>query len=214
MKLYGNPFSCALASNIVLKELDLETDYAWVQLSTKQTTEGEDYFAINPKGKVPALVLGDGTVLSEGVAVMQFLADENPQVGLLPPPGTAARAKATEWLVYLATELHKKIFYPVFNPGAPRDAKSFAMSMLPEELSYIEATLSEQDYIAGDEFTPADAYLVTILNWAGFLKTDLSAYPATTAYQAKVIQRPSVAAAFAQERTLYESHAQLRPDAA
>lgn len=214
MKLYGNPFSCALASNIVLKELAVPADYAWVQLSTKQTTDGEDYLGINPKGKVPALVLNDGTVLSEGVAVMQFLADEKPQAGLLPPPGTPERAKAMEWLVYLSTELHKKIFYPVFNPNAPQEAKSFAMSMLPEELKYIDTVLNGQDYIAGAQFTPADAYLVTILNWVGFLDIDLSAYPAIAAYKEVVMKRPSVAAAFAQEGAMYETHKQLRPDAA
>lgn len=213
MKLYGNPFSCALASNIVIKELGIPVDYAWVQLSTKKTTDGDDFFAINPKGKVPALIRDDGAVLTEGVAVMQFLADENPDAQLLPPVGTPERARAIEWLTYLSTELHKKIFYVAFSPHTPAEAKAFALSMLPGELAYIDQTLQSQAFIAGERFSPADAYLVTILNWAGFLKTDFSSYPALVAYRERVMQRPSVAAAFAQEGQLYEDHIELRPDA-
>ncbi|MEM7569229.1 MAG: glutathione binding-like protein [Pseudomonadota bacterium] len=213
MKLYGAPFSCALASNIVARELGVDLEYDWVQLSTKQTLAGETYTDINPKGKVPALVFDDGRVLTEGVAVMAALADDNAGAGLLPPPGSPERATAMEWLTYLSTELHKKIFYPAFNPHAPQEAKAFGLSMLPAELAYIDGVLANRDFVAGERFTPADAYLATILNWATFLETDFLPYPNLVDYRARVMARPAVSAAFAQEGQLFEEHAALRPDA-
>lgn len=211
MKLYGNALSCSLASHIAAREAGLPLDYEWVTLSTKTLEDGSDYLAINPKGQVPALVLDDGKVLTEGSAVLQFIAAQRPESGLMPAPGSFDHALAQQWLNFIATELHKKIFYMLFNPAVPADGKAFARAEAPRALAHVAAHLNGRAVLVGDRFTVADAYLVTVLNWCALAGFDLSDWPQLDAYFARQTARPAVAAALADEGARYAARADQRP---
>lgn len=200
MELYFAPFACSLASHIVAREAGIPLTLRQVTLASKQLADGGDYFAVSPKGYVPALRLEDGTVLSENPVVLQYLAEQRPDAALLPPAGSRERYAVLEWVTYVSTELHKGIFALVFNPGAPEAAKDFARSLAERKLGYVAAQLGERPFLVGDRFTIADAYLTWALTLCPHAGIPLDPWPALQAYVARMHQRPAVAAAIAAER--------------
>ncbi|MDD4885441.1 MAG: glutathione transferase GstA [Thiomonas sp.] len=199
MKLYYSPGACSLSPHIVLHELGLPHDVVKVDLNTKQTDDGRDFRAINAKGYVPTLQLDDGTILTEGPAIVQYLADLKPEMQLAPANGTVARYQLQEWLNFISTELHKQ-FSPLFNPASSADLIAAQKAKLAERFALIDQTLGQHDYLLPSGFSVADAYLYTILTWAGFVGVDLSPWPALMRYKARMEARPGVAATLAAER--------------
>lgn len=198
MKLYYATGACSLSPHIVLSELGLPYELVKVELSTHLTADGQDYTAINPKGYVPALQLDDGQLLTEGPAIIQYLADQKPSAGLLPPAGTLARARVQEWLTFIGTEIHKN-FSPLFNPAASADWKAAAKANIERRFSFIEKALSGRDYLTGANFCVADAYLFTVVNWTKVVKIDLAPWPTLAAFHQRVMARPAVQVALREE---------------
>jgi len=191
MKLYYSPGACSLAPHIILREGGFDFDLEKVDLGSKKTAGGEDYIRINAKGYVPALKLDDGQVLTEGAAIDQYLADLKPDSGLAPKAGTMERYRLVEWLNFISTEIHKN-FGPLWRPTTPDATKQNQRDLLAKRFDYLVAELKGKLYLMGDRFTVADAYLYTVLNWAGMLKLDMSAWPALGEYHARVAARPKV----------------------
>jgi len=199
MKLYFKPGVCSLSPHIVLQEIGQAVELVEVDLATKKTKDGADYWAINPKGSVPALQLDDGQVLTEGVAIVQYLADRKPEAGLAPPSGTVERYRLQEWLNYVSTEVHKG-FSPLFNPKAPEEWKAVVRdTLLAQRFDFLSKRLAASKFLMGDTFTVADAYLFTVLSWTKRLSLDLAKWPALIAYQERVAARPAVQAAMKAE---------------
>lgn len=198
MKLFVKPGACSLAPHIVLHELGLPHEIDVVDTKAGKTASGQDYRAINPKGYVPALQLDDGTVLTEGAAIVQYLADNHPDKGLAPAPASVERAHMQAWLNYTGAELHKN-FAPLFNPDAPDAAKAMARENLARRLALVNTHLENRDYLLGSSFSVADPYLYVVLTWSRFVKLDLAPWPALTAYVERMAARPSVQAARAAE---------------
>ncbi|WP_411705003.1 glutathione transferase GstA [Edaphovirga cremea] len=198
MKLYYKPGACSLSPHIVLREAGLDFTIEKVDLASKKTERGDDYLEVNPKGQVPTLQLNDGSILTEGVAIVQYIADQKPDRQLLPEVGTLARYHALEWLNYIATELHKG-FTPLFNPRTPDEYKTIARETLDKKFAYVNDVLGKQQYLLGARFSVADAYLFTVLGWAKALKFDLVAWPNISAYLGRVAARPAVDAALTAE---------------
>lgn len=197
MKLYYSPGACSLSPHIVLCEAGLAHELVKVDLKTKKTEFGDDFNAINPKSYVPALVLDDGAVLTEGPAIIQYLADLVPANGLAPAAGTFARVRLQEWLNFISTELHKG-FGSLFRDPPP-EWQEKVRAGLAGRLAYLAALLDRQAFLMGDGFSVADAYLFTILNWAKWLKIDLAPWPALGDYQVRVAARPGVQKALKSE---------------
>jgi glutathione S-transferase len=197
MKLYFSPGACSLSPHIVLLEAGLQFTSERVDLREKKTAGGEDFRAINPKGYVPALALDDGTLLTEGPAIVQYLADLAPGAGLLPPVGDVARYKVIGWLNFISAELHKN-FGPLFNPAATEDMKAHARKMLALRLEYVAAQLAGRDFLE-TRFSVADAYLFTVLGWTDFLNVSLADWPVLGEYRARVAARPAVQQALREE---------------
>lgn len=198
MKLYFAAGTCSFSPHIVLQELGLPYDLVRVNNKTKQTSEGSDFRAVNPKGYVAALQLEGGVVLTEGPAIVQYLADLKPEAGLAPANGTIARAQLQEWLSFINSEIHAGVG-PLFNPALPQEARTIFRDKLAKRLELVTARLAGNDYLMGDAFTVADAYLFTVLGWFQHLAIDLGAWPAIAAYVERIEARPSVAAARARE---------------
>jgi len=190
MELFASPMACSLASHIAVIEAGLPVKVRFVE--NKKTDDGGDFLAVSPYGYVPALKLDDGQVLNEGASVLQYLADRNPEAGLAPAWGSAERYQLIDTLHYLGTEVHKRVFYNIFSTTVPAAAKTAAMADLEPTLAAIARRLGDRETLVGDRFTVADAYLLTLLNWAAFLKADLAKWPALQAYHRKHLQRPSV----------------------
>src|SRR5208283_4742650 len=184
MKLYYSPGACSLSPHIVATEAGIPVELEKVNLAEHKTESGADYYKVNPKGYVPALGLDDGSVLTEGPAIVQYLADQNPASGLAPKAGTIERYRLQEWLTFIGTELHKS-FGPLFNKASSDEVKNAAKA-------YINERLANRQYLLGSNFTVADAYAFTIINWTNFVGIDLKAYPNVAAYQARVGGRPKV----------------------
>lgn len=197
MKLYYKAGACSLSPHIVLVEAGLPYTLESVDLKTKVTASGVEYTKINPNGYVPALQFDDGAVLTEGPAIIQYLADQVPAKKLAPPAGSLERARLQEWLNFIATEIHKS-FGALFNPAAPEEAKIAAKALLGRRLDYVAQRLEGRDYLLGD-FSVADAYLFTVLNWCRPVGIDLATRPAVAAYQARVAARPAVQQAMREE---------------
>ena len=198
MKLFLKPGACSLSPHIVLEELGLPYQTETVDLKTKQTASGQDFLAINPKGYVPALQLDSGELLTEGPAIVQYLADLAPEKKLAPANGSLQRYQLQSWLTFIGTELHKSCS-PFFNPAAPQAMKDMACANLERRLAYVAQQLEGRDYLLGGDFSVADAYLFTVLGWFKYLPVDLSAWPLLQAYQARVAARPAVQAALKAE---------------
>ena len=190
MKLFLKPGSCSLASHIVLEEIGRPYDTETVDLAKKLTASGADFWAINPKGHVPALLLDDGDLLTEGPAILQYLADLAPELQLAPANGSKARYQLQSWLTFIGTEVHKN-FSPFFNPAATPEMKDLARANLQRRLGYVNDQLAGRDFLMGDTFSVADAYLFTVVGWAKFVQLDLSAWPHLIAFQGRVAARPA-----------------------
>ncbi|MEZ5565655.1 MAG: glutathione transferase GstA [Gammaproteobacteria bacterium] len=194
MKLYFSPGACSLASHIALLEAGLPFEAVKVDMRTRTTTDGQEFTAINPKGYVPALELSDGEILSEGSAILQYIADQKPEKALAPPAGTLPRYRLMEWLNFITSELHKG-FGPLLRPGASEDAKATSRDRLGQRLAYVANHLASRQYLVGDHFTVADAYLYTVLTWTRPAGIDLSSWPVLAAYRERIQQRTAVMAA-------------------
>ena len=195
MKLYYMPAACSLSVQITLHELGLPYTKVLVDSQTKKLADGSDYLAINPRGQVPLLELDDGTRLTEGPVIVQYLADQKPESDLLPPPGTMDRYRELEWLNYLTSEVHQR-FYPLFKFGHfPDESKGDFRADLDKRLAYVAEKLADGPYLIGEAFTAADGYLYTMLRWTGFLKVDLARWPNLIAYRDRIAARPAVQAA-------------------
>ena len=199
MKLYYSPSACSLASHIVANELGLPIELVKVDVVAKRTEHGEDFLAINAKGLVPVLQLDDGALLTEGPAILQYLADLKPDAQLAPANGGMARYRLQEMLGYINSELHQS-YMPLFNPACSDEVRSARMAYLQKQYSLIEAALSRTPYLLGDRLTVADAYLFVATRWAGFVKLDLSAFPHLLAFQERIAARPAVQAAMHREQ--------------
>lgn len=199
MKLYYSPAACSLAPHIVLAEAGLSYELEKVNLreTPHRTESGVDFSAINSKGYVPVLELDNGEFLTEGVAIMQYLADLVPDKHLAPANSTLARYRLQEWLNFIATEIHKG-FGPLWSPANSAEIKDAAWARLAGRIDWLVAQLGSKEYLLG-EFSVADAYLFTCLSWAKFLERSLDGWPQLTAYLARVAARPAVQQAMAEE---------------
>ncbi|MFN3887970.1 MAG: glutathione transferase GstA [Aquabacterium sp.] len=191
MKLYFSPGVCSLSPHIVLEESGLAYDTEQVDLRTKITATGADYSAVNPKGYVPALELDNGVLLTEGPAIIQFLADQVPDRQLAPANGTLARYQLQSWLTFIGTELHKS-FTPFFKPDSTPDMKAAAQANLKQRLGYVNTELAGREYLLPEGYSVADIYLFVVLSWARVIKLDLTPWPQLQAFQARVGARPAV----------------------
>jgi glutathione S-transferase len=191
MKLYYSPGACSLSPHIALAEAGLSVDYVKVNLREKKTEAGDDYLKVNPKGQVPVLGLDGGGVLTEGPAIVQYIADKAPNAKLAPANGTDERYQLQEWLNLITSELHKS-FSPLFNPTMPDEAKNIFRERISKNLAYINGQLAGKDYLMGSQFSVADGYLFTILRWAIGQKFDLAQHANLKAYYDRVSARPKV----------------------
>lgn len=201
MRLYYSPGACSLAPHIVAREAGVPVDLVKVDLATKTTEAGEDYRAINPKGSVPALLLDDGSLLTEGPVISQFIAELAPEVGLIPPLGTLDRYRTLEWLNFVATELHKG-FGPLWRKETPEEFRAIVKHMLAMKFDFLELHLASRDYLLDDGFCIADAYAFTILSWAPVVGFNLAEWSGLAAYAARISTRPNVRAALSAEGLL------------
>jgi glutathione S-transferase len=198
MKLYYAPGACSLSPHIVASELGIDLELQKVDTKTKKMTPDGDFWAVNPKGYVPALQLDNGEVLTEGPAIVQYLADRKPESGLAPANGTMERYRMQEMLGYINSEIHKN-YGPLFNPNVTPDVRNEKVETLLKRYALVEKQLGGRDFLFGTTFTAADAYLFTVTNWANYVKVDLSKFPNLQAFQARVAARPAVMAAMKAE---------------
>jgi glutathione S-transferase len=198
MKLYFAPGACSLSPHIVAQEAGIPLTLVKVDLVTKKLADGGDFSAINPKGYVPALQLDDGELLTEGPAIVQYLADQKPGAKLVPAAGAFERYRVQEMLGYLNSEIHKT-YSPLFRPTTPPELRKDREDYLRKRYQPIDQQLARGPYLFGEQFTVADAYLFTLTNWANFVKLDLSEFPNLLAFQARVAARPAVQAAMTAE---------------
>jgi|HubBroStandDraft_5_1064220.scaffolds.fasta_scaffold326655_1 glutathione S-transferase len=197
MKLYFSPGMCSLHPHITIRETGVPIELVRVDTRSHRTQDGSDYYAVNPKGYVPALQLDDGTILTEGAVIDQYIADLKPESGMIPAAGTLARYRVQEWLNFIASEIHKG-YSPLF--GSDEAIKEPVRAKLGKRFDLIARTLESQPYLMGETFTVADAYLFNMLTWAPHTGIDLAKWPALQAFFARVQQRPSVQAALAAEK--------------
>ena len=198
MKLYYSPGACSLSPHIVLHESGLKFDAVLASTKTHKLADGTDYYSINPKGYVPLLELDDGQRLSEGPAIVQYIADQVPASNLAPAAGTMARYRLIEWLNFISTELHKS-FSPLFNPGMPEEGKALYRERLLGRFKYVNEQLEGKSFLLGDSFTVADAYLFTVTNWCKHVGLDVSGFAQLSAFMGRVAARPAVQSALKAE---------------
>jgi glutathione S-transferase len=197
MRLYISHGACSLSPHIICKELGLDVELRRVDLRTGKSASGGDFCEINANGYVPALVLDSGEVLTEGAAIAQYLADLRPETALVPAAGSFARYRTQELLSFIGTELHKS--YSVLFHTAVGEYRKQVEDRLQVRLAYVAQLLAGQDYLSGDSFSIADAYLYTVLRWSRFVRLDLAVWPALVAYVERVAARPAVSAALEAE---------------
>ena len=198
MKLYYAPGACSLAPHIAAREAGVAVELAKVDLRAKTVEGGGGYLEVNPKGAVPALRLDQGGVLTENAVVLQYIAEQAPDSGLLPAAGSLERWRLLELLNYIATELHKG-FGPLWNPAAPADVRESTIQALGKKFDFLEQQLGDRPYLTGDRFTIADAYAFTVLSWTGFLKVPFDRWPKLSAFRKRVGERPAVQTALREE---------------
>lgn len=198
MKLYYYPGACSLAPHIVAREAGIALQLEKVDIKLKTTEIGADFCNINPKGAVPALELDNGEVLTEGTAIVQYVADLKPESELAPANGTLARYRLQEMLSYISSEVHKG-YSPLFNPAITDSVREERKAHLRRHYALLEQRLATQPWLLGDRFTAVDAYLFTVTNWAGHVGVDLSEFGAIAAFQRRVAARPQVQAALQAE---------------
>lgn len=191
MKLYYSSGACSLSPHIVLREAGLKFDLVKTDLKSKKFDGGADFLAVNPKGQVPVLELDNGQRLTEGPAIVQYLADQKPASGLAPANGTMERYRLQEWLNFITSELHKG-FSPLFRDNTPAEFKEIAKANLASRFDYLDKHLAKNQFLMGNGFTVADAYAFTVVNWSNYLKIDLGKWPNLGAYMKRVAGRPKV----------------------
>jgi glutathione S-transferase len=201
MKLYYSPGACSLAPHIVAREAGLSLDLEKIDLANRTTASGRSYLEVNPKGYVPALQVEDGTVMTEVSALIQYLADQAPQAGLIPAAGTPERYKVLEWIGFIATEIHKG-FGPLWNPTTPDAVKQATKERLFQRFAYVDQQLDGRSYLTGERFTVADAYLFVVVNWTNFHGLSLGDYKNLAAFMERVAARPKVQEALQAEGLL------------
>ena len=201
MKLYYAPGACSLSPHIILQESGLKHTVAKTNIRDKTFEGGGDFKSKNPHGYVPALELDDGTILTEGPAIVQYIADKAPEKKLAPPAGSLDRVKMQGWLNFVSTELHKG-FSPLFNAAMPEEAKKIFRDKLMVRFEALDKHLAKQNYLTGDSFTVPDAYLFTVMNWTKPTNLDISGFKNLAAYHARVAERPAVQAAMKAEGLL------------
>ena len=206
MKLYYSPGACSLSPHIVALEAGIPLSLVKVDTKTKTIQKDGDYWSINPKGYVPALELDDGQLLTEGPAIVQFLADQKPEAGLVPANGTFARVRLQEALNYITSEIHKT-YSPLFNPQVLPAVREERLAYLRKRYALIEKQLEGKKYLFGDQFTVAHAYLFVVTNWARSVNFDLSGFPNLEAFQKRVGSRKAVLGALREEGLIPDSKA-------
>jgi glutathione S-transferase len=199
MKLYYSPGACSLSPHIVLREAGLAFEPVLAPTKTHKLPDGTDYYTINPLGYVPMLELDDGTRLREGPAIVQYVADQVPAKNLAPANGTLPRYRLQEWLTFIGTEVHKS-FSPLFNAAMPDAGKQIYRDRLANRFQFVDTELQGKDYLMGDNFTVADAYLYTVTRWSKVMSIDISAYQNLVAHHARVEARPAVQEALKVEK--------------
>jgi glutathione S-transferase len=203
MKLYYAPGACSLSPHIVAREAGIPLELKKVNTKDKTIEGGGDFRQINGKGYVPALELDNGDLLTEGPAIVQYLADQKPDAALAPKNGSPERYKLQEWLNFVTSEIHKG-FSPLFKPNTPDEYKKIAKENLAVRFEWLDRQLAGKDYLTGKAFTVADAYLFTVVNWTNFVQIDLTPYPNIAAFQARVAARPKVREAMKAEGLIKE----------
>ena len=198
MKLYYSPGACSLSPHIALLEAGMPYDLVKVDLRAKKLENGDDYLKVNPKGQVPALMLDNGELLTEGPVIVQAIADKAAGKNLAPAAGSPERYRLQEWLNFITTELHKN-FSPLFQPVIPDDVKTFFKDRIMGKFKYTDSKLAGQDYLMGQQFTVADGYLFVMLKWAERTGMDLSAFKNLMAFKDRVGARPKVQEALTKE---------------
>jgi glutathione S-transferase len=201
MKLYYSPGACSLSPHIVAREAGLDLQLEKVDTKSHTYDGGADFYQVNPKGYVPALEIKAGEVLTEGPAIVQYLGDQKPQSGLVPPAGSAERYRLQEMLGYINSEIHKA-YSPLFNKATPEETAAERREYLKKRYAYLEGVLATRKYLVGDQFTAADAYLFTVTNWAQYVKLDLSGFPNLQEFQKRIAERPAVKQAMKEEGLL------------
>ena len=201
MKLYYSPGACSLSPHIVLHESGLAFQPVLASTKTHKLQDGTDYYTINPKGYVPLLELDNGERLTEGPAIVQYIADQVPEKNLAPANGTMDRYRVQEWLNFITSELHKGIG-GLFNAAMPEEAKALMRSKATERLKWVDTQLEGRSYLMGDRFSVADAYLFTVVGWTKHVGIDISALKQLGAFQARMAERPAVQAAMKAEGLL------------
>ncbi len=201
MKLYYSPGACSLSPHIVLREAGLPFTLVMASTKTHKLADGTDYYSINPKGYVPLLELDSGERLSEGPVIVQYIADQVPAKKLAPAAGTMARYRLQEWLNFITSELHKS-FSPLFNPAMPEEGKAVYRTRLADRFKWVDSQLAGKNYLMGEEFSVADAYLFTVGSWGGYVGVDTSGLPNFTAFMNRMKARPAVQEALKAEGLL------------
>lgn len=215
MDLYFAPLACSMASRVAIYEANAAANFIYVDIHShpekRLLADGSDYHAINPMGQVPAIRTDDGDVIAENPVVLQYVADRSPQAQLA-PPGGVERYRLLQWLNFISTELHKATYIPLLNRSSAEGAKVFAREKLPLRMRHLSDHLRGRSFLL-ENFTVADAYLVTTLNWSPYAGIALSEWPEVNAYFQRLIQRPSVARALAEEGKLFAEEHQRRASA-
>ncbi len=201
MKLYYSPGACSLSPHITLHESGLKFEHVLAPTKSHKLEDGTDYYTVNPLGYVPLLELDDGTRLTEGPAIVQYVADQVPDKQLAPANGTVARAQLQSWLNFIGTELHKG-FSPLFNPATPADYKTIAIDKLLSRMKWVDGELAGKPYLMGERFSVADPYLFTMILWAPHVGMDISGLAHMAAFRARMAARPAVQAAMKEEGLL------------
>jgi glutathione S-transferase len=191
MHLFYSPGACSLSPHIALREAGLPFSLEKVDLKTKKLADGAAFTAVNGKGYVPALKLDDGHVLTEGPAIIQYIGDQKPELGLVPKAGTMERYRLQEMLNFITSELHKA-FGSLFNPDLPKEARDITIARLEQRLDWLAKELAHKTYAMGEHFTVADGYLFTVLSWAKHVAIELSKWPILEQYLGRIAKRPKV----------------------
>lgn len=198
MKLYYAPGACSMAPHIVALDAGQKLELVKVDIPTKKTEHGDNYWKINPKGYVPALVLDSGEVLTEVPAICQYIADQHPDAGLVSPYGSMQRYEEMAALNFTSAEVHKQIG-ALFNPALTPEMRNVQIGSISHRLRTLDKMLEGRDYIMGDRYTVADAYLITVLNWTGYHKVDISQWPNIQKYMSRMNSRENVRKAMVEE---------------
>ena len=198
MKLYYSPGSCSQNPHIVLRESGLPFELVLAPTKTKKLPDGADYLQVNPKGQVPLLELDDGRRLTEGPAIVQYIADQVPDKGLAPAWGTFERYRLMEWLNFTSSELHKS-FTPLFTPGVSDEYKAQARERLQQRLAYVDGQLAGHKHLLGEPFTVADSYLFVVSGWSPRVGVEIGGLTNLRAWRERITARPAVQAALKAE---------------